>query len=214
MSTPGPETFAANARAALDDATLRGALRRATDTFAERRAAALAGVPEWEALREEARAIKAHTLARLDHYLEEFAAKAAPLICRADRHGANIAIAVPAFDCHSCQQALAIFADQDGLGRVGERLQQHRDTGAIAAQQVRFGRIDGEVVCEGGHAHLLAGAALAAHVHLRGRVAADQQHGESRRAAVLGGESGDAGRQRRAQRGRHALAIDDAGRHV
>lgn len=76
MSTPGPETFAANARAALDDATLRGALRRATDTFAERRAAALSSVPEWEALREEARAIKAHTLARLDHYLEEFTTKA------------------------------------------------------------------------------------------------------------------------------------------
>lgn len=72
MNLPGPETFPANARAALADETLRGALRRATDTFAERRGAALASVPEWEELREQARAIKAHTLARLDHYLEEF----------------------------------------------------------------------------------------------------------------------------------------------
>jgi len=72
MNPPGPETFAANARAALADQALRGALRRATDTFAERRAAAIGGVPDWEELREQARAIKAHTLARLDHYLQEF----------------------------------------------------------------------------------------------------------------------------------------------
>lgn len=71
-----PETFAANAREALADATLTGALRRATDTFADRRAAAIGAVPEWQELRTRAAAIKAHTLARLDHYLEQFVANA------------------------------------------------------------------------------------------------------------------------------------------
>jgi len=71
-----PETFADNARAALTDATLTGALRRATDTFAERRAAAIDAVPDWQDLRTRAAAIKAHTLARLDAYLEEFTANA------------------------------------------------------------------------------------------------------------------------------------------
>ena len=76
VDQPGPETFAENARAALRDTTLTGALRRATDTFAERRAGAIGQVPEWEALRTQAAAIKAHTLARLDHYLEQFATNA------------------------------------------------------------------------------------------------------------------------------------------
>jgi L-lactate dehydrogenase complex protein LldF len=76
MSHLRPETFAANARAALADATLTGALRRATDLFAERRAGAVGAVPHWEALRERARAIKAATLTRLDQYLEQFVARA------------------------------------------------------------------------------------------------------------------------------------------
>ncbi len=76
VSHPGPETFAANARAALGDATLTGALRRATDLFAERRAGAIAAVPEWEELRTRAAAIKAHTLAALGEHLERFAANA------------------------------------------------------------------------------------------------------------------------------------------
>jgi L-lactate dehydrogenase complex protein LldF len=76
MNSMRPETFAANAREALADATLTGALRRATDTFADRRAAAIGAVPEWQELRTRAAAIKAHTLGRLDHYLEQFVANA------------------------------------------------------------------------------------------------------------------------------------------
>ncbi len=76
MSHPGPETFAQNARDARRDPILTGALRRATDTFAQRRTGAIAAVPDWQDLRERARAIKAHTLARLDHYLEQFTTNA------------------------------------------------------------------------------------------------------------------------------------------
>jgi L-lactate dehydrogenase complex protein LldF len=76
MSALSPETFPENARAALQDPALRAALRRATDLFAERRARAVAEVPDWEALRERARAIKDATLARLDEHLERFAERA------------------------------------------------------------------------------------------------------------------------------------------
>ncbi|RMH03132.1 MAG: lactate utilization protein, partial [Planctomycetota bacterium] len=69
-------SFPARSRRALDDAVQRGAIARATATIGERRGAAVAALPEWEELRERARAIKAHTLARLDHYLEQFTARA------------------------------------------------------------------------------------------------------------------------------------------
>jgi L-lactate dehydrogenase complex protein LldF len=65
--------FHAQAKAALKDTTLTGAMRNATDLFAERRTAAIHSVPNWEELREHARQIKASTVARLDHYLEQFA---------------------------------------------------------------------------------------------------------------------------------------------
>ena len=77
MSTP-PESryanaFHAQARSALEDATLKRAMRNATDLFAERRNAAVDSVEDWQALREQARQIKAATVARLDHYIEQFA---------------------------------------------------------------------------------------------------------------------------------------------
>ena len=76
VTEPRPETFPQNARDALRDPVLTGALRRATDTFAERRAGAIGQVPDGEELRTQAAAIKAATLGRLDHWLELFVAKA------------------------------------------------------------------------------------------------------------------------------------------
>jgi L-lactate dehydrogenase complex protein LldF len=67
------ETFDENARTALNDPQLRDALRKLTRTFGDRRQAVLASVPDWEVLREQARAIKDETLAHLDRYLEAFA---------------------------------------------------------------------------------------------------------------------------------------------
>src|SRR5262245_15409807 len=66
------ETFDSNAKAALNDVQLRGALRNATSLFGERRREAAAGLANWEDLRSQARAIKDHTLSNLDKYLEEF----------------------------------------------------------------------------------------------------------------------------------------------
>src|SRR2546429_867634 len=70
------ETFDANARAALRDVQLRGALRQATSLFGKRRLAAAQSLPDWEDLRTEARRIKDETLLHLDTYLEEFTANA------------------------------------------------------------------------------------------------------------------------------------------
>src|SRR5207248_9828227 len=70
-------TFERDARTALADGQLRGALRQATTLFGERRRAALATVPDWEGPRDRARAIKDEPLENLDRYLEEVAANAA-----------------------------------------------------------------------------------------------------------------------------------------
>jgi len=67
---PTSAAFAANARVGLGDATLQRALGLARTGFPARRAKAIARLPEFEALREVGRAIKDHTLAHLDFYLE------------------------------------------------------------------------------------------------------------------------------------------------
>lgn len=104
MSSLTSETFRENAKAALADVHLRGALKNATSLFGERRKEAVARLPNWEALRTQARAIKDEVLLHLDRYLEEFvrnaescgakvhwardAADANSIICRlaAERH--------------------------------------------------------------------------------------------------------------------------------
>jgi L-lactate dehydrogenase complex protein LldF len=75
------ENFAANAGAALKNDVQRQALRRAAETFAARRTSALQLVPEWEAWRTQARAVKDHVLLYLDHYLEQFSRNAEQAGC-------------------------------------------------------------------------------------------------------------------------------------
>jgi L-lactate dehydrogenase complex protein LldF len=70
------EDFDANARAALNDAQLRGALRHATSLFGKRRLEAARSLDNWDELRTQARAIKDETLLHLDRYLEQFTANA------------------------------------------------------------------------------------------------------------------------------------------
>ncbi|HEY9232258.1 MAG TPA: LutB/LldF family L-lactate oxidation iron-sulfur protein [Blastocatellia bacterium] len=67
------ENFTANAEAAVADVALQKRLR-VLDTFTLRRAAAFAELPEGEALRDRARAIKQQTINHLDHYLVELEA--------------------------------------------------------------------------------------------------------------------------------------------
>ncbi|MDR3374340.1 MAG: LutB/LldF family L-lactate oxidation iron-sulfur protein [Ancalomicrobiaceae bacterium] len=67
--------FKANASRELKNATLQKSLRNLERGFINNRARAAAALPEFEALRDEARDIKNHTLAHLDLYLEAYERK-------------------------------------------------------------------------------------------------------------------------------------------
>ncbi len=72
MLSTSPE-FKANAARALEDPSLQKALTRTRPQHPAKRAAAKAGLPEFEALRDIGRDIKNHTLQHLDFYLETWA---------------------------------------------------------------------------------------------------------------------------------------------
>ncbi|HYE48798.1 MAG TPA: LutB/LldF family L-lactate oxidation iron-sulfur protein [Azospirillaceae bacterium] len=72
---PTAHAFPENARAALGDPQLRAALAKFRTGFPERRARAVAALPEFEALRDAGAALKDHVLAHLDLYLERFEAE-------------------------------------------------------------------------------------------------------------------------------------------
>src|SRR5258708_13340360 len=67
---PTSHLFPANVRVGLADPVLQRALGLARTGFPLRRQQAIERLPEFEALREEGRQIKDHTLAHLDFYLE------------------------------------------------------------------------------------------------------------------------------------------------
>ncbi len=74
MLATSPE-FKQNARRAIADTGLQKALARSGPSFVARRTLAVAGLPEFEQLREIGRGIKNHTLANLDFYLEAYEQK-------------------------------------------------------------------------------------------------------------------------------------------
>lgn len=69
---PHARQFKDNARGAMDNPALQAALRKLAAGFPARRREAAARLPEFEALRDEARAIKNHVLEHLDLYLERY----------------------------------------------------------------------------------------------------------------------------------------------
>src|SRR5580704_5171591 len=71
LTTP---RFKDNVHEALHDARLQRAIN-SSGNFVPRRAAAVARLPEFDALRDSARDIKTHTLAHLDLYLEAYEKK-------------------------------------------------------------------------------------------------------------------------------------------
>ncbi len=70
------QSFSANAKRAIDDPGLRAALSKLSRGFPMKRLAAIDRLPEFAALCDDARAIKDHTLANLDAYLEHYEEKA------------------------------------------------------------------------------------------------------------------------------------------
>jgi len=73
---PTSTAFKENASRALDDAQLQKALKNVRAGFIGKRAKAAAGLPEFEDLRDQAKAIKDHTIANLDLYLERYEERA------------------------------------------------------------------------------------------------------------------------------------------
>jgi L-lactate dehydrogenase complex protein LldF len=69
---PNSRAFKANAHRALGDPNLQRAMEMMRTGFPKNRAAAIARLPEFEALRDEGVAIKNHVIAHLDFYLETF----------------------------------------------------------------------------------------------------------------------------------------------
>lgn len=72
MKQSAPSSFSGRARKALVDATLQKALGKLQTDFRIDRAAMRDRMPEFDALRDQATAIKNHTLDHLDTYLEQF----------------------------------------------------------------------------------------------------------------------------------------------
>src|SRR5215813_626249 len=101
MNHLSSETFDENAKAALADSQLRGALRNATSLFGKRRLAAARSLSNWEDLRSQARAIKDDVLLHLDKYLEEF-------VQQAEKHGAKFHWARDAAEANAIICELAI----------------------------------------------------------------------------------------------------------
>ncbi|KGK43240.1 (Fe-S)-binding protein [Nitrincola sp. A-D6] len=74
MQITSPD-FKANARIALQDVGLQKALGNVKTGFPHKRAAAMARLPEFDQLRDDARDLKNHIIEHLDIYLETFEAK-------------------------------------------------------------------------------------------------------------------------------------------
>lgn len=82
MTVPS-RAFRERIQRAMADPVLQAALDRAIPSFLVSRAQAFASLPDAEAVRDRARAIRAHTMAHLDRYLEQFAREV-------ERHGGKV----------------------------------------------------------------------------------------------------------------------------
>ncbi len=113
------QDFKAAAAQALADPALQKALSNVKRGFIDKRAAAKANLPEFEALREEARAIKDHTLSHLDLYLEAYERKVT-------ESGGTVHFATSAEDARAivlrlCQEANAKLVTK-GKSMVSEEI--------------------------------------------------------------------------------------------
>ena len=83
MHAPTSTTFPQRVSVAILDRRLQAALDHASGGFVDKRAAQVAALPEFEALRERARDLKDYVLAHLDTYLERYEAQVV-------RHGGHV----------------------------------------------------------------------------------------------------------------------------
>ena len=70
--TTAPANFYKRVDRALNDPAMRAAMMRATTRLVSSRAVGIGGLPQADQIRDHARAIRAHTITRLDYYLAQF----------------------------------------------------------------------------------------------------------------------------------------------
>ncbi len=135
---PASRSFKENAVKALHDDGLQQALGKVRYGFVANRAKARANLPEFETLRDQARAIKEHTLAHLDVYLEEYEKKVV-------ESGGHVHWAPSAADARDiilrlCQDAGAHTVTK-GKSMVGEEIgiNDHLEAAGIKAVETDLG---------------------------------------------------------------------------
>lgn len=116
---PASQSFKSNASAALQDENLKRALAGIKHGFVANRARARSNLPEFERLRDEAKAIKEHTLAHLDLYLETYEEKV--LASGGHVHWASTAEEARAAILKICRDAGARTVTK-GKSMVGEEI--------------------------------------------------------------------------------------------
>lgn len=122
-----PRAFPEESRRALKDAALQRALLNLREGFAGRRRAAVAGLPEFDTLRAEARRRKDHVLAHLDHYLELFERKVTERggkvhWCRTDQEARDAVLAIcRAADAKLVTKGKSMISEEIELGAWLER---------------------------------------------------------------------------------------------
>ena len=152
----GMPSFPVAARAAVADSQLRANLAHATHTIRAKRAGAVAELPDWEQLRQAAKAIKDHTLAHLDTYLLRLEANVT-------RAGGHVHWAADADEANAIVAGLVRGAGADGVVKVKSMATQ--ETGlneALAAEGIGALETDlAELIVQLGHdrpSHILVPA--------------------------------------------------------
>jgi L-lactate dehydrogenase complex protein LldF len=131
--------FKENAHRALGDATLQQSLGiMMREGFAARRAKVVARLPEFEALRDEARALKDHVLENLDFYLERFERNVLA-------HGGHVHWCRTAEEARTCVLAICRAAGArtvtKGKSMVGEEIaiNEHLEANGITPVETDLG---------------------------------------------------------------------------
>ena len=129
--------FKENAHRALGDAQLQRSLGHIKTGFIHKRAEAAAKLPEFEALRDQARDIKNHTLAHLDLYLERYEEKL--LAAGGQLHWCATAADARAAVLEICRAAGARTVTK-GKSMIAEEiaLNDHLEAGGIARYASMF----------------------------------------------------------------------------
>ena len=147
MTTSGV-SFYRRTEDALSDPRLRSTLQRITGRILDSRSAALTRLADADAWRDRARAIRAHTLSRLDDYLDEF-------VTNVEARGGHVHFAATADDAVKYVRDLAVARGAKrvvkGKSMISEEIElnQHLEAAGVTVVESDLG----EWVVQLGHDH-------------------------------------------------------------